>query len=180
MYNPLSEFNLSANITSSEFLIDDSGLKNYPDELTLRNSNLADTLPPEIQIICPKSQIYPATVWYCALDAFKLIFKINEPVSWIGYSLNEEKNVTIEGNTTVDTVIGNHSVTVFANDTTGNMGASETVSFTIKSFHPSTTITSDDLNSTTLTSDFETPLPILFILISFCMLSCMKRKEEGE
>jgi ureidoglycolate hydrolase len=61
-----------------------------------------------------------------------LNFITDKPASWIGYSLDGKPNVTIAENTTLTGLSsGLHNITIYANDTFGNMGASETVSFTI-------------------------------------------------
>jgi hypothetical protein len=62
-----------------------------------------------------------------------LNFTVDETTSWIGYSLNGQANVTVFGNTTlVGLLFGTYSVLIYANDTYGNMGSSETVYFTVK------------------------------------------------
>lgn len=61
-----------------------------------------------------------------------LNFTINEPVSWIAYSLDNQANVSIAGNTTLPALAdGSHTLTLYANDTSGNMGASDTITFSI-------------------------------------------------
>ncbi len=61
---------------------------------------------------------------------FPLAFNVDEPTSWMGYSLDNFKNVTITGNTTLAGLgVGSHSLTVYANDTAGNMGRSDVVFF---------------------------------------------------
>lgn len=61
-----------------------------------------------------------------------LNFTINKPTSWIGYSLDGQTNVTIDGNTTLPQLTpGLHNITIYANDTYGNTGTSKTVNFTI-------------------------------------------------
>lgn len=65
-----------------------------------------------------------------------LDFAVNEPTSWIGYSLDNEANVTLTGNTTLALKEGSHSIVLYANDTAGNMVASETIYFTIKQVFP--------------------------------------------
>lgn len=48
------------------------------------------------------------------------------------YSLDGENNVTIAGNTTlIGLSAGTHNVTVYAWDDAGNVGASDTVSFSV-------------------------------------------------
>jgi hypothetical protein len=55
------------------------------------------------------------------------------PISWIGYSLDEKANVTFSGNTTLNGLAyGPHSLVVYANDTVGNMGATENLNFNIE------------------------------------------------
>ena len=62
-----------------------------------------------------------------------LNFTTDEPTSWIGYCLDGTANRTIAGNTTLtDLPNGEHNVTVYAQDNAGNMGASETIYFSIK------------------------------------------------
>jgi hypothetical protein len=87
----------------------------------------SDITPPTIAILSPENKTY-------AMNNVSLTFFINEPTSWIGYSLDRQANVTITGNTTVTGLSESaHSLTVYANDTVGNMSASETVYFTVVS-----------------------------------------------
>lgn len=87
---------------------------------------VADNTPPDILIISPEATTYPTST-------IPLIFTIDEPTAWIGYVLDDEGNVSISGNTTLSSLAeGPHSVTVYANDTSGNMGASNTVSFDVE------------------------------------------------
>jgi len=61
-----------------------------------------------------------------------LNFSVNEPIASAWYSLDSQSNVTIQGNTTLeDLADGSHSIIVYANDTVGNTGASQTVYFTV-------------------------------------------------
>lgn len=84
----------------------------------------ADTEPPMITILAPQNTTYTTSI--------PLTFAVNETASWIGYSLGEQANVTIAGNTTLTGLsVGAHSITIYANDTSGNMGASGTVHFMV-------------------------------------------------
>jgi hypothetical protein len=50
----------------------------------------------------------------------------------MGYSLDNQANVTINGDAVLrDLSSGVHNVTVYANDTVGNLGASEILTFTV-------------------------------------------------
>lgn len=65
-------------------------------------------------------------------NELSLNFTVDEPCSWIGYCLDGRDNVTVEGNTTLTGLpSGSHNITVYANDTFGNMGASQTTTFTV-------------------------------------------------
>ena len=58
---------------------------------------------------------------------------MNKQVNWTGYSLDGGEPVTIGSNTTLEGLAnGFHNVTVYAKDTFGNTGASETISFTVE------------------------------------------------
>ena len=59
------------------------------------------------------------------------------PLSWIGYSLDGQANVTISGNTTLpDLPNGKHNIVVYANNSLGITGASEKVHFTVEELSP--------------------------------------------
>jgi len=61
-----------------------------------------------------------------------LNFTVNQAVSKIAYCFDGQENVTISGNTTLTELPnGEHNVTVYATDDTGNTGASETVIFNV-------------------------------------------------
>jgi hypothetical protein len=61
-----------------------------------------------------------------------LTFNLNEKTSWIAYNLDDQGNVTTQGNMTLSGLAyGIHKIIVYANDTAGNMNASPTVTFTL-------------------------------------------------
>ena len=61
-----------------------------------------------------------------------LAFVVDRPCSWFGYSVDGQDNVTVSGMTTISGLAGGwHTVTVYANDTLGNSGASEPISFLV-------------------------------------------------
>jgi len=93
------------------------------------------TTPPKISLLSPLKRTYNES-------SLPLIFKVDKIVNWTGYTLDGKQNITIIGNsTTANMTNGLHSITVYANDTFGNMGASETVSFTIAKPEPFPTAT---------------------------------------
>jgi len=66
-----------------------------------------------------------------------LSYSVDEEATWVGYSLDNEANVTVNGNTLLkDLPAGAHNVTVYAEDAQGHMGVSETLSFTIEEPEP--------------------------------------------
>ena len=84
-----------------------------------------DITPPIISIVSPENKTY--TVNHVSLN-----FTVSETTSWIGYSLDGQAIVTIAGNTTLSGLPGgSHSLVVYARDTAGYTGASETNYFSI-------------------------------------------------
>ena len=67
-----------------------------------------------------------------------LDFSVSKPVSWMGYSLDGQNNVTITGNTTLTGLSkGTHSLFVYANDSYGQTAKSLVHYFTIDTPPPS-------------------------------------------
>lgn len=68
------------------------------------------------------------------LDAGDLLlnFTVDEPASCVSYSLNNQANVTVNGDIVLKELPnGSHSLIVYANDSAGNVGISEALSFTV-------------------------------------------------
>ena len=83
-----------------------------------------DGFPPSITTLQPQNTTYQ--------NNLPLNFSVNEPTSWIGYSLDQKDNVTLSENTTINGLAyGPHSLAVYANDTVGNMGTTGNINFTI-------------------------------------------------
>ncbi len=84
------------------------------------------TVPPVVSLVSLQSM---AT--YSSSEV-PLNFSLNRPAAWIGYSLDGKDNITINGNTTLTGLsAGLHNITVYAKDAKENIGASETITFTI-------------------------------------------------
>ena len=67
-----------------------------------------------------------------------LSFNVDAEISWVGYSLDNQANVTVNGDAVLkDLSAGAHIVTVYAEDTAGNKGASETLYFILEEPEPS-------------------------------------------
>lgn len=105
-------------------------------------SYVIETTPPKINILSPLNQTYNET-------SVPLVFTVDKTVNWTGYSLDGEQNVTVTGNSTLtnsmvanvtvaNVTSGLHNITVYANDTFGNIGASENITFQVKLLELST------------------------------------------
>jgi hypothetical protein len=95
-----------------------------------------DTAPPEISNLSVHNQTYPS-------PDVPLNFTLKDSTSRIAYSLDGCENVTIGGNTTLNGLsAGKHTVTVFCWDDAGNVGSSETITFTVDK-QPESTSTSE-------------------------------------
>jgi parallel beta-helix repeat protein len=121
--------------------IDNTGIGNQPYVINPNNTDyyplmkpfsesyllnyLREVIPPKVSVLSPLNQTYRNS-------SVSLVFTVDKSVNWIGYSLDGQQNVTIAGNNTVtDVTYGLHSITVYANDTFGILGASQTVNFTV-------------------------------------------------
>jgi len=103
-----------------EFYIHSSSLVNFT----------VDTASPTISFLSAENKIYYT-------PNVPLNFTVNETVSQISYVLDDQENVTIDGNTTLTGLTnGSHNVTVYAWDTAGNIGNS-TIIFTVAKPEPS-------------------------------------------
>ena len=97
---------------------------NYPLMEPVIIPEFPDTTPPTISIVSPENNTYIE-------NHVHLKFTVSKSTSWIGYSLDGKANVTITGNTTLTGLSdGTHGLIVYAKDTAGNTGASETIYFT--------------------------------------------------
>ena len=89
-----------------------------------------DLKPPIVSVLSVENKTYTSA-------DIPLNFTLNEQVSRITYCLDEKDNVTATGNTTLTGLpVGVHNVTVYGWDAAGNVGASETITFTIAESEP--------------------------------------------
>jgi parallel beta-helix repeat protein len=110
-------------IGNTSYVVDGQNIDRYPlMEPYTETTYLLQTTPPKISVL---NQTFTDS-------NVSLTFTVDKIVNWTGYSLDGQQNVTITGNTTLTGLFsGLHNVTVYANDTYGNMGASETATFTV-------------------------------------------------
>jgi len=81
--------------------------------------------PLTIGVLSPQNQTYTTT-------ELLLDVTLNETASWTGCSLDGKENVTFTGNLSLSGLTyGSHSITVYANDTYGNMITSDPVYFNV-------------------------------------------------
>ena len=96
--------------------------------------NFTIAVPPKISILSPLNQTYTNS-------NVPLTFNADKPANWIGYSIDEQLNTTQTGNTTISGLsLGEHNLTIYANDTYGNRVASKTISFSITQPFPTVTV----------------------------------------
>jgi len=98
-----------------------------------------------ITVLSPENKTY-------STSSVPLASTVSELASWIGYSLDNQANVTITGNTTLTELSdGMHNLVVYASDIAGNIGSSSIVYFTIDSISPRADAGPDQIvNKTTL------------------------------
>ena len=83
---------------------------------------------PRVQITSPENKTY---------SEISLAFTVNRGTEWMGYSLDNQANVTIQAETKLSGLSqGAHNVTIYANDSLGNMGSSNTVFFSVDTLPP--------------------------------------------
>jgi hypothetical protein len=116
-----------------------------------------DGIPPIITNLSLENNTY-------SQNELPLNFTKDEPCSWIGYCLDGQDNVTVAGNTTLtDLANSEHNVTIYAQDLAGNIGASETINFSIS--QPETSL--DSFPTTIITIGFGAVFVIVGLLVYF-------------
>jgi hypothetical protein len=101
--------------------------------------------PPTVYVISPQNATY-------STNNISLTFTIDEPIDWMGYSIDGQENSTITGNTTLTNLLdGAHDLVVYCNSTNGNMGESNTVHFSVDTTPPNITNVSQVPQRTSVT-----------------------------
>jgi hypothetical protein len=147
----------SVDVLWSYYSIDDSDLRYHEGNITLPSlsegqhkltlavaytvsrSNLAyqvttqtiDTIFFYVDDVAPK--ITNVSIGSTDTSNLLLNFTVDENTSWVGYSLDNQANVTVNAETVVlgELPIGYHNVTVYAKDAAGNVGVSEILFFSV-------------------------------------------------
>jgi hypothetical protein len=126
-------------------------------------------LPPSIQIISPENKNY-------TVNDIILNYTTSALTQWSGYSIDGNANVTLAANSTLPQLSnGLHNVTIYANDTYGNFGKSETINFNVTVPEPSK-IQSESVSSFSSSSTF-TILTIAIVISVFAGLIVYFKKN---
>ena len=88
-----------------------------------------DSTSPTVSLISIKNKTYTT-------NDIQLNFTVSEKCSQMEYVLDGTEKVPVEGNLTLHLPNGNHTLTVYATDEAGNVGASETISFSVDAPFP--------------------------------------------
>ena len=109
------------------------------------------TVPPKLEILSPENKTY-------IQSNLPLVLSMSRLATWIGYSLDEQDNVTISGDTELlDLSEGDHRLTVYINDTFGNMVSSNNIFFSVDTVSPQVMVLSPE-NKTYGGSDIQVVL----------------------
>jgi hypothetical protein len=102
-------------------------------EYLVRDYPFPDLLPaetsPQVSILSPANASYAAIGNSYTL--VPLTFVTNASLSWVGYSLDGGVNVTGVNGTSIELPVNSESLTLYANDTSGNWALPVTVYFTV-------------------------------------------------
>jgi len=104
-----------------------------------------DTTPPQVTVFPIENKTYD-------VPDVPLRFTVDNSPSWLGYSLDNQPIVTITGNLTLTGLsYGLHELTVYANDTAGNMGY-QSIHFEVNSVFPTTIVAAGVIATVVLAS----------------------------
>lgn len=96
------------------------------------------TVPPALQVLSPENKTYTN-------NNVSMILSVNRPTSWIGYSLDEQDNVTVSGDAVLAGLSeGQHRLLVYVNDTFGNTASSSLVQFSVDTLPPTVLVLSPE------------------------------------
>jgi hypothetical protein len=65
------------------------------------------------------------------ISYWRLVFHVDEPTFWMGYTMDGGAKETIEGNKSIGLSYGRHTIIVYAEDFCGNVGTSTPYNFTL-------------------------------------------------
>jgi hypothetical protein len=128
------------------------------------------TVPEDTALVI--SVLSPENTTYSNADV-PLEYTVNRAVYSTIYSLDEQTNVTIIGNTTLTGLSeGPHSIVVYIADAQGNISASETVHFTVNTTIPDTSPPIISVTSPTNTTYSSGEIPLIFAVNEPTNMTC--------
>jgi hypothetical protein len=134
---------------------------------------LPANLPPSIQIISPENKNY-------TVNDIILNYTTSASTQWSGYSIDGNANVTLAANSTLPQLSnGLHNVTIYANDTFGNIGKSETINFTVTIPEPSK-IESESLSPTFTITSVAAAAVAVFLTIAIVVLFFRRQRKAAK
>jgi alkaline phosphatase len=114
-------YGIGSDITdNNKTIVDNTEIFNF-----MKNHFESDVKPPVILIESPENKTYSTNrIW--------MNISLSETASWLGYSLNNQENVTLHNKSiSLKLLEGNYQLKIFTNDSMGNLGK-VSVNFTIK------------------------------------------------
>jgi hypothetical protein len=147
---------------------------------------------PTISIVYPTNN----TFFNVSIEGvfFHLTYQTNSTLSWAGFSIDGGQNITATGNSTSAVYneefrneymfenSGYHTLTLYANDTTGNWATPQTVTYQV-AYHPDITgypsTPSPIVTSSQLLTVVVTTIIALAVIIVFFMLYRKHRKTSN-
>jgi nitrous oxidase accessory protein NosD len=112
-------------IGDTPYVLDENNSDLYPLMKPLNVFNDTASVPPKIVILSPSTLTYNES-------SLPLIFAIDKTVNWMSYSIDGSLNVTVLGNETITKISnGIHNITVYTNDTFGNIDTSDIINFSV-------------------------------------------------
>ena len=122
---PEGNHNVSINVIATGGYYESGYYKSFYNNGDSLVNFIVDTTPPVVSSLSVENKTQVSS-------SVSLNFTVNEPTSQISYVVDGQENATVAGNTTLSGLsVGTHEVTVYAWDAAGNVGSSETVTFTV-------------------------------------------------
>ena len=166
------------NVTDTLYLI--SGLSDNSTTTPAMSPSTPSLSPSATQPLIPKiSILYPLNDSFFNVSLggvnYQLTYETNSTLSWVGYSIDGSDNVTVTGNSTFVhefvSSTGYHTLTVYANDTSGNWAIPQSVTYLVN-FYP-------DYTPSPSIPEFPTwiilPLAMISVLLSVFALKSKKK-----
>jgi len=102
------------------------GIWVFVNETTSSESSIATESLVDLLLISPANTTYTT-------KSVPLSYSVSEHANWVGYSIDNQANVTVTGNLTLTELPnGLHTLAIYANNTEGNDAKTQTVTFETK------------------------------------------------